>query len=34
MDLMERILSLGYMFIIFILFMCCNKPYDSMKYSK
>lgn len=32
MDLMERILELDYMFIVFILFMCCNKPYDSVKY--
>lgn len=31
---MERILKLVYMFIIFTSFMCCNKPYDSVKYCK
>lgn len=34
MDLIERILKLGYILIIFALFTCCDKPYDSVKYCK
>lgn len=33
-DLIERILKISCMFIVLTLFMCCNKPYDSVKYCK